>query len=130
MGNCCKGASSSSAAVWAGDDWEEAVNQDCTVLFDATAAEKKRLIPAHDTSSSSSGTGREVKIKISRKELEELMSRAEELGLSSEQVLARLIFSDEQSHNNSNLVFHDMLQAELDHHRHWKPALQSIPELN
>ncbi|CAN0852330.1 hypothetical protein LINGRAHAP2_LOCUS5287 [Linum grandiflorum] len=119
MGNCCRGASR--AAVWAGDDWES-VDQHYKVLFDAD--DRNRLLPEADSSSSSR---REVKIKISTRELQELMLRAEQHGLSSEQVLARLISSAE-SHGNSSSLFHDLLQADL-HHRHWKPALQSIPEI-
>ncbi|KAF2304968.1 hypothetical protein GH714_000779 [Hevea brasiliensis] len=64
---------------------------------------------------------REVKIKITKRELEELMERAEMRGLSMEQVLARLI--------NSGDNFEIMeIEDHHHHHRSWKPALQSIPE--
>ncbi|CAI0407196.1 unnamed protein product [Linum tenue] len=123
MGNCCR-KSLSSTAVWAddddSDDWEALGNHHRIVLFDADRGEhgvvdKNRLLPARSSSSSSSG--REVKIKVSRRELEELMSRVEMQGLSSEQVLARLIISSAGA------------AAAEDHHRHWKPVLQSIPEV-
>ncbi|CAI0407198.1 unnamed protein product [Linum tenue] len=127
MGNCCR-KSLSSTAVWAddddSDDWEALGNHHRIVLFDADRGEdKNRLLPARSSSSSSSG--REVKIKVSRRELEELMSRVEMQGLSSEQVLARLIISSAGAAAAG--LFSD--PADEDHHRHWKPVLQSIPEV-
>ncbi|CAI0407197.1 unnamed protein product [Linum tenue] len=136
MGNCCR-KSLSSTAVWAddddSDDWEALGNHHRIVLFDADRAgeeinddassDKNRLLPARSSSSSSSG--REVKIKVSRRELEELMSRVEMQGLSSEQVLARLIISSAGAAAAG--LFSD--PADEDHHRHWKPVLQSIPEV-
>ncbi|PWA86313.1 hypothetical protein CTI12_AA140860 [Artemisia annua] len=55
----------------------------------------------------------EIKIKISKKQLEELLGRTDVQGLTVEQVLAQLM-------NVS-----DQFEA---HQRLWRPALQSIPE--
>ncbi|CAL1372648.1 unnamed protein product [Linum trigynum] len=144
MGNCCR-KSLSSTAVWAdddSDDWEALGNHHRIVLFDAdrgehsvvggeeinddSSSDKNQLLPARSSSSSSS-SGREVKIKVSRRELEELMSRVEMQGLSSEQVLARLIISSAGGGGGAAGLFSD--PADEDHHRHWKPVLQSIPEV-
>nr|XP_043630841.1 uncharacterized protein LOC122602190 [Erigeron canadensis] len=58
-------------------------------------------------------TTTEVKIKISKKQLEELLGRTDVQGLSVQQVLGRLMDASDgfESHQPS-----------------WRPALQSIPE--
>ncbi|CAI0468294.1 unnamed protein product [Linum tenue] len=128
MGNCCR-KSVSSTAVWADDDWETLGDDNHKmVLFDADAGEDHHGVvgvsggggEGDDDDSSSSASGREVKIKVSRRELEELMSRVEMQGLSSEQILARLISSAGAA---------GLFADEDDHHRHWRPVLQSIPEV-
>ncbi|CAN1811100.1 hypothetical protein LINPERHAP1_LOCUS26130 [Linum perenne] len=120
MGNCCKGVSS--AAVHDdGDDWEllPLHNNHETVLFDgAASSDKNRLLPVSSTSSLSSGR-EQVKIKVSKRELEELISRVETQGLSSEQILARLILSGSCD-----------VRDDDDDRRCWKPVLQTIPEVN
>ncbi|KAI3755868.1 hypothetical protein L1987_55677 [Smallanthus sonchifolius] len=55
----------------------------------------------------------EVKIKISKKQLEELLGRTDVQGLTVEQVLAQLM---------------DASDGFESHQRSWRPALQSIPE--
>ncbi|KAK4344008.1 hypothetical protein RND71_037102 [Anisodus tanguticus] len=57
--------------------------------------------------------GKEVKIKITKKQLSELMDKADIQGLSIHQLLTKLMNVNEG--------------IEL-HHRSWRPALQSIPE--
>lgn len=57
----------------------------------------------------------EVKIKITKKQLEELLGKMDVKELSVQQVLAQLI---NVSHSYET------------HHRSWRPALQSIPEVN
>ncbi|MFS7940678.1 hypothetical protein Hanom_Chr05g00467271 [Helianthus anomalus] len=56
----------------------------------------------------------EVKIKITKKQLEELLGMKEMHGLTLEQVLARLM-------NGGDRVFES-------NQRSWRPALPSIPE--
>ncbi|KAI3702978.1 hypothetical protein L6452_28732 [Arctium lappa] len=55
----------------------------------------------------------EVKIKISKKQLEELLGRADVQGLTVEQVLAQLMNVSDRFDT---------------HQRSWRPALHSIPE--
>lgn len=107
-----------------GDDWESLTSKhnstrstskvfDEVHEFGLVNKEKERLLDALKASSDANG---KVKIKISKKELAVLLGETEKKGhASAEQVLARLINAKEQ---------HDV------HHRPWKPALQSIPEVN
>ncbi|KAK9071172.1 hypothetical protein SSX86_005891 [Deinandra increscens subsp. villosa] len=55
----------------------------------------------------------EVKIKISKKQLEELLGRTDVQGLTVKEVLARLMNASDRFES---------------HQRSWRPALQSIPE--
>lgn len=126
MGNCC--GHESSSMVWAGDDWGSVTlpeKQQHGVLFDEAGSgassnmEKKRLLGEKRnsfTSLASSSSTREVKIKMTKRELEELVRNVEMQGLSLEQVLARMI--------NGNNGY------QLEHQRSWRPVLQSIPEVN
>ncbi|KAF8030144.1 hypothetical protein BT93_E2542 [Corymbia citriodora subsp. variegata] len=102
MGNCCRAASSSST-IWAGDDWNSLLND---------GGESKRV-----SSSASSSHRREIKIKISKEQLEKLVQKIEAQGLSLEQVLPLLINKNSFDHHVSGGC-----------HRSWRPALQSIPE--
>ncbi|OWM86345.1 uncharacterized protein LOC116207121 [Punica granatum] len=125
MGNCCRRGSSS--MVWAGDEWESSMaseKEDEQPAFD-----KQRILSHLKASSSSSsrsfsglsGGGStsttEVKIKITKKELEELLGKADVQNLSSEQVFSRLINA-----SNGRYTVHQ--------HDHWRPGLTSIPEVN
>ncbi|XP_041025261.1 uncharacterized protein LOC121265636 [Juglans microcarpa x Juglans regia] len=130
MGNCCRRESRS--MVWAGDDWgsvtskidEEADHQKTNYNV-----ERLRLLGengdfALSNSSTSTGTTtgaatREVRVKITKKELEELVGRVDVRGLSAKQILARLMDAADHIYD----------EAEHDH-RSWRPALQSIPEDN
>ncbi|KAK4859133.1 hypothetical protein QYF36_027464 [Acer negundo] len=83
-------------------------------------AEKQSLLGASVSSSSNNNNKsitREVKIKITKKELEELIGRADVQGLSVEQVLAELVNGPDYHHK-------------LHHQRSWRPVLQTIPEVN
>ncbi|KAE8680217.1 LRR receptor-like serine/threonine-protein kinase GSO1-like [Hibiscus syriacus] len=64
----------------------------------------------------SSSATHEVKVKITRKQLVELLGRVDLKELSVQQVLAQLIN-----------VSHQYDQA---YQRSWRPTLQSIPEVN
>nr|POF27075.1 hypothetical protein CFP56_77286 [Quercus suber] len=123
MGNCLRRESSS--MVWAGDDWgslNSSKNHHDAMLAEAdhdhkgNNVERHRLLGNMSSSSASAGNNhaREVKIKITKKELEELVNMQ---GLSMEQILARLAEAADDS------------KYELERQRSWKPALQSIPEL-
>lgn len=85
--------------------------------------EKESLLLDHhhnfSSLSSSSNSYREMKIKITKKQLEELLGRAEVYGISVDQVLARLI-------NDKNHEDH----FEIHYQRSWRPVLQTIPEVN
>ncbi|KAK7359770.1 hypothetical protein VNO77_01735 [Canavalia gladiata] len=123
MGNCCKTASSMD---WAGEDWDSLSSKHKRKMnpkvFDEVGdlslgnVEKERLLGALRASSGSDG---KVKIKISKKELAELLGRKEKHA-SAEQVLVRLIHARDHVSNEHNDA----------HHKPWKPVLQSIPEVN
>ncbi|OAY24722.1 uncharacterized protein LOC110604875 [Manihot esculenta] len=116
MGNCCRRGSSS--AVWAGDDWGSVGQELKRARNHNTIIERQRLLGEEMGA-------REVTVKITKRELEALMERVEMQGLSMEQVLVKLINSGD---NFEILEFED--HQHHHHHRSWKPALQSIPEVN
>ncbi|GJW74383.1 hypothetical protein Tco_0133753 [Tanacetum coccineum] len=92
-------------------------NDDCRSLI--TSQDNKSFVGSYrdDTqkadNSSEKKVKTEIKIKISKKQLEKLLSSADVKGLTSQQVLAQLM-------NVSDRV--------ESHQRAWRPALQSIPE--
>ncbi|RDX58074.1 hypothetical protein CR513_62635, partial [Mucuna pruriens] len=130
MGNCC---ATSSSMDWGGDDWDSLTSKhnskrrmSSRKVFDEVHGaslgnvEKEKLLGALRASSDANG---KVKIKISKKELEELLGGKEkkkqgEGHASAEQVLARLIHARDHVNNEH----HDA------HHGPWRPVLQSIPE--
>ncbi|KAK9133430.1 hypothetical protein Scep_012958 [Stephania cephalantha] len=77
----------------------------------------------HDQKLSSTASTETIKIRISRRELEELMGKVEVQRLSVDQMVAHLI-------SLRSRVVH--VDNHFDHlHRiSWRPALQSIPEVN
>ncbi|XP_021719503.1 uncharacterized protein LOC110687199 [Chenopodium quinoa] len=116
MGNhCCAIHGSSTVAVWTEDDWGSNTSE---------SMEKKELLGGCKESSSTVGTtGNQVRIRISKKELEELLKRVEDnksgtqfKKMKANQVLQNLI--DKSDH------------FEIHNQRSWMPALQSIPEVN
>ncbi|KAJ6376575.1 hypothetical protein OIU76_025681 [Salix suchowensis] len=85
------------------------------------STEEKRFLGDHKNtrdfrSSSSSTTGTKVKIKITKKQLKELLGMAEVRELSVQQVLSQLmnVTSDHRSYEPQQLS--------------WRPNLQTIPE--
>ncbi|KAK9025872.1 hypothetical protein V6N11_038726 [Hibiscus sabdariffa] len=110
MGNCLR---RQSPTQWGGEDWGTltAANDD------GDGIEEKGLLENHERiGSTTSSATREVKLKITRKQLVELLGRVDVKELSVQQVLAQLInVSDHIDHADQ---------------RSWRPALQSIPELN
>ncbi|XP_022735554.1 uncharacterized protein LOC111288861 [Durio zibethinus] len=122
MGNCLRRQSS---AQWAGDDWgtsarddDDETGRDTCEYEGMMDIEEKGLIGNHQkigfTTSSSPTTTHEVKVKITKKQLEELLGRVVVKELSVQQVLAQLITVSNQYETNQ---------------RSWRPALQSIPEI-
>ncbi|KAG2684289.1 hypothetical protein I3760_10G069900 [Carya illinoinensis] len=135
MGNCCR--SEHRSMVSAGDDWgslmpkkEEEAENKCDMKKQRLLGDQKGAFgrsPASSTSITSSSScstahvTREVKIKIRKEELEELLGRVDVQGLSAKQVLESwLVHAADRRFNN----------VLAEHHRPWRPALQSIPEVN
>ncbi|CAL5335597.1 unnamed protein product [Camellia sinensis] len=126
MGNCiCIGSKSS--IVWAGDEWED---ESMHMEAKKPNREKQRLVAQNrafssSSSSSSSSTSlssasstssTEVKIKITKKQLEELLGRGEVHHMPVVQVVSSLIDASDR--------------FEIQHQRSWRPTLNSIPEVN
>lgn len=130
MGNCLRRGSSS--MVWAEEDrdeWEwvspeKMVAEREILLGDKSTAlsssSPPSLTPFISSSSSSSANG-ELKIVISKKQLEQLLGKGETAAhdVAVDQVLARLLV------DAGNRGGSEMLRQ-----RSWRPRLQSIPEVN
>ncbi|XP_020225838.1 uncharacterized protein LOC109807673 [Cajanus cajan] len=124
MGNCCKPASS---MEWDGEDWSFLMseNNSSSKVFDQAHAhalnlgkvQKEKLMGT--LRASSSDANGKVTIKISKKELAQLLDNQQQLNTkqagtaSAEQVLLRLIKARD---NDAR-------------HRLWRPVLETIPEV-
>ncbi|KAL5735949.1 hypothetical protein ACOSQ2_030737 [Xanthoceras sorbifolium] len=85
-------------------------------MVDQKEGEEGLILDDSDSfKASTTKTRMEVKIKITKKQLEELLGRAELKQLSVQQVLAQLMNVSDRYET---------------HQRSWRPALQSIPEVN
>lgn len=104
MGNCIR--RDGAAAQWAGEEWDFLAAKDDGREGLLGEIEKKK----------SSTAATEVKIKITKRQLEELLGKVDIKEMSVQQVLAQLIGVDDQFHESR--------------HRHWRPVLQSIPEVD
>ncbi|WCJ32919.1 hypothetical protein M5689_014314 [Euphorbia peplus] len=102
MGNCLR---RDSAMQWGGDDWGSSSDYMTTSSHDDYEKEE---------GSSKLSNNKEVKVKISKQQLAELLGRVDMNELSVQQVLAELM-------NITDSVVSD-------HNRPWKPNLQTIPE--
>ncbi|GMI63748.1 hypothetical protein like AT3G20340 [Hibiscus trionum] len=111
MGNCLRPQSSTQ---WAGDDWGASAADD-----DGTGTEEKHgFITTSSTAAiTTTTTTHAVKVKITKKQLEELLGRVDVNELSVQQVLEQLINVSNQYDSEAN-------------QRSWRPKLQSIPEVN
>lgn len=120
MGNCIRHESS---MQWGGEDWgspaKEGLFAGEEVDGKAMKMEEKGLLGDDESglisSSTTAAKTTEVKIKITRKQLEELLGRVDIKDLSVHQVLAQLMSVSDRYE---------------EHQRSWRPALQSIPEVN
>ncbi|XP_060210759.1 uncharacterized protein LOC132637729 [Lycium barbarum] len=119
MGNCMKKESS---MQWGGEDWSlpstvPKTNKDF-YCHKTMKVEEDHLHIGEEKENFNSSTSmikEVIKIKITKKQLSELMGKADVEGLSVHQLLTKLMNVNEG--------------IEL-HHRSWRPALQSIPEVN
>ncbi|XP_024989281.1 uncharacterized protein LOC112523839 [Cynara cardunculus var. scolymus] len=86
--------------------------------------------PNSSVSGTSDGKNREVKIMLSKKKLEELLDKVEDLrNIPVDQILDRLIDSSDQFEFDDDLNHHHQQQQQHQHQpQPWKPNLQSIPE--
>ncbi|CAJ1941322.1 unnamed protein product [Sphenostylis stenocarpa] len=126
MGNCCKPASS---VDWDGEDWSDLTSKKTcsSKVFDRAHAnghglslgevQKEKLMEARRVSPDANG---KVKIRISKKELAELLEKQQQVNnkkigrASAEQVLLRLIKA--RNHDGRHIL--------------WRPVLESIPEIS
>lgn len=102
---------------WGGDDWgsfgrsgHDKTRQDEDRLLSSSTKTESESECMHDLAAAA---GTEVKIKVSKKELERLLKEADVEGLSLQQVLAQLMGAGD---------------GDDAHRRSWRPALNSIPE--
>ncbi|PON91998.1 hypothetical protein TorRG33x02_123290 [Trema orientale] len=122
MGNCLR---HESPMTWGGEDWGSPVEDDRRGEMTKRAMEieeEKGLIKVDrkgfiGTTASNITSSTEVKIKITKKQLEELLGKVDVKDMSVQQVLAQLISVSDRCQATSL-------------HRSWRPALQSIPEVN
>ncbi|XP_042519259.1 uncharacterized protein LOC122093071 [Macadamia integrifolia] len=137
MGNCLRhDQCSDSEMTWGGDYWGSPGSPQLEKLIftkDTRNGEKKReeeekkahldemLCGSGEKKNrvggvaSATATVTEVKLTITRKQLEELVGKADAQGMSVQQMLTHLMNVDDRHHHQA-------------HHRSWRPALQSIPE--
>lgn len=120
MGNCIR---KESPMQWAGEDWdslaapEHLLSGEDTLIRNAEKNNKADVSssPPPSTTATPAAKTTEVKIKITKKQLEELLGKVEVQGLSVHQLLDQLMSAS------------DRFVAQQ---RSWRPALQSIPEIN
>ncbi|KAI3496974.1 hypothetical protein L1887_39353 [Cichorium endivia] len=111
MGNCIK---KQPAIQRNSDDWGSTAASPETKLLSGSHRSDTRKGESYsgDNFGEKSATT-EVKIKISKKQLEELLGRTDVQGLTVQQVLAKLM---------------NVSDGFESHQRPWRPSLQSIPE--
>ncbi|KVH99142.1 uncharacterized protein LOC112514762 [Cynara cardunculus var. scolymus] len=120
MGNCVR---KDSDVQWGGDDWgSPSSSPEHSLLYSegGRKTEEREVVGEKDSDhrfSSSDGKRpptTEVKIKITKKQLEELLGMKEMQGLTLQQVLNLLMNGGDGGFESNQ--------------RSWRPALQSIPE--
>ncbi|MQM09239.1 hypothetical protein Taro_042110 [Colocasia esculenta] len=111
MGNCVR---RQAAVSWAEDDEEEWEWADAVHREVKTEEAHQQLLGEKGPGVLRAAT--EVKIKITKKQLEELLRKVDAQGLPLQQLLTHLVSGASD------------VDALHDRARHWRPALQSIPE--
>uniref|UniRef100_A0A1J3ER16 Uncharacterized protein n=1 Tax=Noccaea caerulescens TaxID=107243 RepID=A0A1J3ER16_NOCCA len=129
MGNCIC-VTNKTTTSWSGDDWgsfsKRRRTRRSTVFHDDEDDGEKLLGETNSVMSSSSSPScgkREIKIKMTRKEFEDLMRDIDLKDLTVEEILSKLVFD-----GGDQIGF----AADLSNHHQqpWRPALQSIPEMD
>lgn len=107
--------------LWDGDDDDDDGEWD---LYDGRYREREKceraaILKGAPTTSTTADAckGTEVKIKLTKKQLEEMLGRADVEGMSTEELLFQLVKSNGEP-------------CDQVRHRPWRPALHSIPEVN
>ncbi|XXG46898.1 hypothetical protein AAC387_Pa02g1626 [Persea americana] len=114
MGNC---VSNKSSSAWENDDWESSNGDQIFVDGRDGRVDKAGEIEEDSLLGEKKGVpSTEVKIKLTKRQLEELLGKVGINGISVEELLTQLM---KVNPDDDNL-----------RHRSWKPALQSIPEVN
>ncbi|KAK1375135.1 hypothetical protein POM88_031328 [Heracleum sosnowskyi] len=121
MGNtCCRGEAASSMVF---PHIQYSTERDSLLGSSASDYDDNKQLHAH----------REVKIKITKEKLEELLGKSDLHGMPVDQIVSGLISASADHHyynyyyTNDHVDIQDSLQF---HHRSWRPALQTIPEVN
>lgn len=113
MGNCI---GHQKAVTWVDDDDEDWEAAESPMHCSRKEEESEEMVGKEKGSLEGKGgvASTEVKVKISKKQLEDLLRRVEGKGLPIQQVLTDLLSMGEAA-----------LQERA---QHWRPVLQSIPE--
>ncbi|KAK4733257.1 hypothetical protein R3W88_007518 [Solanum pinnatisectum] len=119
MGNCCKRGSNMIYVEDDDDEWE------CVVSPKNLVVEKEKLFSSSSSSSSSISSStvnyKEVKIRITKNELEQILAGKND---NMEEVTMEQLLSGFINSSNNSFDFENIQQQS------WKPRLQSIPEVN
>ncbi|XP_019171511.1 PREDICTED: uncharacterized protein LOC109167062 [Ipomoea nil] len=124
MGNCLKRQSPS--MVWAEDDrdeWEWVSPEKIVAERESLLCDKSSASFSSSPPSSSSPSSGELKIVISKKQLEQLLGKGETTAahvVAVDQVLAGLLVDAAGNRGGSEML----------RQRSWRPRLHSIPEVN
>ncbi|CAN4092116.1 unnamed protein product [Withania somnifera] len=117
MGNCCLTRGSNMVCEEDADEWEYVVSPKNLI-----ADQKEKLFSSSSSFSSSTINYREVKIRITKKELEKILAGKID---NMEEVTTEQLLSGFLNSNNNSFNFDNIQRQQF-----WRPRLQSIPEVN